>query len=69
MNGQERRAAKARSRHAKLDPHVAVHEAGHAVGHFLTAADLGYTPTNRFPISMWVSVDCLNKALTDACDW
>jgi hypothetical protein len=43
MNRHERRAAKARSKHAKLDAHVAVHEAGHAVGRFLTAADLGYS--------------------------
>jgi hypothetical protein len=43
MNRQERRAAKARSRSLKLDPVVAIHEAGHAVGRFVTAGMLGHS--------------------------
>jgi hypothetical protein len=43
MNRHERRAAKAAARSAKIDRVVAVHEAGHAVARFLTAADLGFS--------------------------
>jgi hypothetical protein len=41
MNRYQRRAAKAAARSAKIDGVVAVHEAGHAVARYLTAADLG----------------------------
>src|SRR5438067_9965781 len=43
MNRHERRAAKVAVRSAKIDRVVAIHEAGHAVARFLTAADLGFS--------------------------
>jgi hypothetical protein len=42
MNRHQRRAAKAKGKSAKIDPVVAIHEAGHAVARYLTAEDLGY---------------------------
>jgi hypothetical protein len=66
MNRHERRAAKARSRYAKLDPHVAVHEAGHAVGRFLTAADLGYT-TEESISYIDVGLGRLSEQSADGC--
>jgi hypothetical protein len=44
MNRHERRAAKAMAKGQSIDRVVAVHEAGHAVGRFLTAARLGHGP-------------------------
>jgi hypothetical protein len=44
MNRRERRAAKAMAKGRSLDRAVAVHESGHAVGRFLTAARLGFAP-------------------------
>jgi hypothetical protein len=66
MNRRERRAAKARSRHAKLDPRVAVHEAGHAVGRFLTAADLGYS-TEESISYIDVGLGRLSEQSADGC--
>jgi hypothetical protein len=43
MNRQQRRAAKAQGISKKLDPVVAIHEAGHAVARVLSAADFGRT--------------------------
>jgi hypothetical protein len=41
MNRQQRRAEARRARREKLDPAVAYHEAGHAVGRYLTAEECG----------------------------
>jgi hypothetical protein len=41
MNRQQRRAVQARSKKIPLNPIVAFHEAGHAVGRYITAADMG----------------------------
>lgn len=41
-NRGHRRAAKARARRQQLDPIVAIHEAGHALGRFTTAELLGF---------------------------
>jgi hypothetical protein len=46
MNRHDKRATKATARSAKIDRVVAVHEAGHAVARFLTAADLGFSTNN-----------------------
>ncbi len=43
MNRHQRRAAKAQGISKKLDPVVAIHEAGHAVARVLSAADFGRT--------------------------
>ncbi len=42
MNRRERRAARAKARHPGIDPITALHEAGHAVGRYLTAPDMGF---------------------------
>ena len=42
MNRQQRRAAKAAAKHRSVDTVTAIHEAGHAVGRYLTAAEMGY---------------------------
>ena len=42
MNRRERRAAKVKAKHRGIDPITAFHEAGHAVGRFLTAPDMGF---------------------------
>jgi hypothetical protein len=42
MNRHERRAARAIARATKLEPVTAIHEAGHAVGRYLTADEIGY---------------------------
>lgn len=42
MNRRERRAAKAKARHHRIDPITAGHEAGHAVGRYLIAPDMGF---------------------------
>ena len=44
MNRHERRAAAAMAKGQPIDRAVMVHEAGHAVGRFLTAARLGHGP-------------------------
>ena len=44
MKRHERRAAKAKAKGQSIDRAVAVHEAGHAVGRFLTGARLGHGP-------------------------
>jgi hypothetical protein len=41
MNRHQRRAAKAQGNGKKLDPVIAIHEAGHAVARVLSAADFG----------------------------
>jgi hypothetical protein len=41
MNRHQRRAAKAQGNGKKLDPIIAIHEAGHAVARVLGAADFG----------------------------
>ncbi len=41
MNRRERRAARAKTRHQGIDPITALHEAGHAVGRYLVAPDMG----------------------------
>jgi hypothetical protein len=41
MNRHQRRAAEAQDTSKKLDPAVAIHEAGHAVARVLGAADFG----------------------------
>ncbi len=41
MNRRERRAAKAKAKHRGIDPITALHEAGHAVGRYLIAPDMG----------------------------
>jgi hypothetical protein len=43
MNRHQRRAAKAQGTSKKLDPVVAIHEAGHAVARVLSATDFGRT--------------------------
>jgi hypothetical protein len=50
MNRHERRAARARARHAAKNSNahiVAVHEAGHAVARVLVAGELGYSSVTR----------------------
>ena len=42
VNRRERRAARAKARHHGIDPITALHEAGHAVGRYLTAPDMGF---------------------------
>jgi hypothetical protein len=44
MNRKQRRAAKATSRHRRVEREVAVHEAGHCVGRILVAESLGRSP-------------------------
>ena len=44
MNRNARRAARGIARSKSVNRVVAVHEAGHAVGRFLTASALGYSP-------------------------
>jgi hypothetical protein len=46
MNRQQRRAVQARSKKIPLNPIVAFHEAGHAVGRYITAADMGLSVDN-----------------------
>jgi hypothetical protein len=41
MNRRERRTAVSHVRKAQLDPIIAIHEAGHAVARYITAADMG----------------------------
>ncbi len=43
VNRRERRAARAKARHHDIDPITALHEAGHAVGRYLVAPDMGFT--------------------------
>jgi hypothetical protein len=43
MNRKERRAAKAKARHQRVEPDIRIHEAGHCVGHVLTAESLGWS--------------------------
>jgi hypothetical protein len=43
MNRRLQGGASAKSRGAKLDPIVAIHEAGHALGRYITAAEMGVT--------------------------
>ena len=43
MNRRERRAARAKARRHGIDPITAFHEAGHAVGRYLTAPDMGFS--------------------------
>ena len=42
VNRRERRAARAKARHHGIDPITALHEAGHAVGRYLVAPDMGF---------------------------
>jgi hypothetical protein len=42
MNRRERRIAASHVRKAELDPIIAIHEAGHAVARYLTAAEMGF---------------------------
>jgi hypothetical protein len=42
MFRRARRAAASEVRKAQLDPITAIHEAGHAVARYLTAADMGW---------------------------
>ncbi len=42
MNRRDRRAARAKVRHHHIDLVTALHEAGHAVGRYLTAPDMGF---------------------------
>ena len=58
MNRHERRAAAAQRPSAKLDPIVAIHEAGHAVARVLTAGDMGY--------SVEQSVACIEVGMFDS---
>jgi hypothetical protein len=62
MNRHERRAAKAVARSAKIDRVVAVHEAGHAVARFLTAADLGFS-TNDAISYIEVAPDAVTQSV------
>ncbi len=41
MNRRERRAARSKAKHRGIDPITALHEAGHAVGRYLVAPDMG----------------------------
>ncbi len=42
MNRRDRRAARVKVRHHHIDLVTALHEAGHAVGRYLTAPDMGF---------------------------
>jgi hypothetical protein len=64
MNRHERRAAKAAARSAKIDGVVAVHEAGHAVARYLTAADLGFSTNDAIS---YIEV-APNTAMTKSVD-
>jgi hypothetical protein len=43
MNRREQRIAASHVRKAQLDPIIAIHEAGHAVARYLTAAEMGFS--------------------------
>src|SRR5579862_7879425 len=53
MSRQQRRAAERQAKHAKLDPAVAFHEAGHAVAKYIGAPEMGRDPGEAIA---WIDV-------------